>query len=64
MGWSDDRAATFTAPQPLGLGATGNFWPTLWRLGMARDRVYRVIWTDPGATALMGAFIDIDLVRS
>lgn len=62
--WSDDRGATFTTPQSLALGSSGNFWPTLWRLGMARDRVYRVTWTDPGATALMGAFIDIDPVRS
>lgn len=62
--WSDDRGATFNSPLPLVLGATGNVWPTLWRLGMARDRVYRVTWTDPGATALMGAFIDVDPVQS
>ncbi|MDE7540431.1 hypothetical protein [Gluconobacter sphaericus] len=62
--WSDDRGGTFYAAQPLALGATGNFWPTLWRLGMARDRVYRLTWTTPGVTALMGAFIDIDPVGS
>ncbi|MBS1093836.1 hypothetical protein [Gluconobacter wancherniae] len=62
--WSDDRGASFCSPQPLVLGSTGNVWPTLWRLGMARDRVYRLTWTDPGATALMGAFIDIDPVQS
>ncbi|MBS1044558.1 hypothetical protein [Gluconobacter cerinus] len=62
--WSDDRGTTFYSPQSLALGSTGNVWPTLWRLGMARDRVYRLTWTDPGATALMGAFIDIDPVRS
>ncbi|KXV12566.1 hypothetical protein [Gluconobacter oxydans] len=62
--WSDDRGATFCAAQPLALGATGNFWPTLWRLGMARDRVYRLTWTDPGVQALMGAFINIDPARS
>ncbi|GEM17979.1 hypothetical protein [Gluconobacter oxydans] len=62
--WSDDRGVTFGDPRPLALGTTGNFWPTLWRLGMARDRVYRLTWTAPGITALMGAFIDIDPVRS
>lgn len=62
--WSDDRGATFNAPQALTLGASGNVWPTLWRLGMARDRVYRLTWTDPGDTALMGAFIDLEPVRS
>ncbi|WP_148301540.1 hypothetical protein [Asaia prunellae] len=36
--WSDDRGATFSAPHSLSLGASGNVWPTLWRLGMARDR--------------------------
>lgn len=62
--WSDDRGATFCAPQTLALGTTGNVWPTLWRLGLARDRVYRLTWTDPGATALMGAFLQIDQVRT
>ncbi|GAA4475570.1 hypothetical protein [Gluconacetobacter asukensis] len=62
--WSDDRGATFCSPQALTLGMTGNIWPTLWRLGMARDRVYRLTWTDPGMTALMGAFLQIDPVRT
>lgn len=62
--WSDDRGATFCTPQTIMLGSTGNVWPTLWRLGMARDRVYRLTWTAPGAVALMGAFIDMDPVQS
>lgn len=62
--WSDDRGATFCPPMPIDLGTNGNVWPTIWRLGLARDRVYRVTWTDPGATALMGAFIDLDPVRT
>lgn len=62
--WSDDRGATFGPAQTLQLGTTGNVWPSLWRLGMARDRVYRVTWTSPGETALMGAFLQIDPVRT
>lgn len=62
--WSDDRGRTFCAPQTLTLGSSGNVWPSIWRLGIARDRVYRVTWTDPGETALMGAFIDVEPVRS
>jgi len=62
--WSDDRGATFNTPRAMTLGTTGNVWPTLWRLGMARDRVYRLTWTGAAQTALMGAFIDIDPVRS
>ncbi|MBS1063436.1 hypothetical protein JK185_10315 [Gluconobacter wancherniae] len=62
--WSDDRGATFGTVRQLALGSTGNIWPTLWRLGMARDRVYRLTWTGAGDTALMGAFIDIDPVQT
>ncbi|MBS4074588.1 hypothetical protein KGY14_05215 [Ameyamaea chiangmaiensis] len=62
--WSDDRGETFGAPRELTLGTSGNVWPTLWRLGMARDRVYRITWTGQAQTALMGAFIDIDPVRT
>ncbi|MBS1091041.1 hypothetical protein JK208_05400 [Gluconobacter sp. Dm-74] len=61
--WSDDRGKTFGPPRLLTLGSTGNFWPTLWRLGMARDRVYRVTWIG-GTFSLMGAFIDADQVTS
>lgn len=62
--WSDDRGETFGPAQTLSLGATGNVWPTLYRLGIARDRVYRVTWSEAAQTALMGAFIDADPVRT
>jgi len=62
--WSNDRGQTFGAPVPLALGATGNYWPTLWRLGMARDRVYRLTWSGAADTVLMGAFIDVEPVAS
>ena len=52
---SDDRGATFTTPIEVGLGTTGNTYPTLWRLGMARDRVYQVSWSGAFETALIGA---------
>ncbi|QQX91335.1 hypothetical protein IGS75_01445 [Gluconobacter sphaericus] len=58
--WSDDRGATWRAPQSLMLGTTGNTWPTIWRLGIARDRVYRLTWTGAAQTALMGAFLEVD----
>ncbi|NVN44413.1 hypothetical protein HW537_10940 [Asaia siamensis] len=62
--WSDDRGTTFGTPMTLALGKSGNTWPSIWRLGMARDRVYRVTWTAPVQTALMGAFLDVEPVRS
>ena len=62
--WSDDRGETFNAPCPLQLGSTGNVWPTIWRLGMARDRVYRVTWTGASKCNLLGAFIDLQPVAT
>lgn len=62
--WSDDRGQTFCDPIPLQLGASGSVWPTLWRLGLARDRVYRLTWTGGDGAALMGAFLDVDTVAT
>ncbi|WP_406238198.1 packaged DNA stabilization protein [Acetobacter orientalis] len=62
--WSDDRGKTFCTPIALQLGASGNVWPTLWRLGLARDRVYRMTWAGGGGAALMGAFLEADTVAT
>ncbi|GAJ29732.1 hypothetical protein [Acidomonas methanolica] len=62
--WSDDRGQSFVSAQTLTLGTSGNTWPSIWRLGLARDRVYRLTWTAPGVTALMGVFLQIDPVRT
>lgn len=62
--WSDDRGASFGPAQTLSLGATGNVWPSLYRLGIARDRVYRITWAAAAQTALMGAFVNVDPVRT
>ncbi|MBS1037212.1 hypothetical protein [Gluconobacter cerinus] len=62
--WSDDRGATFNIGCDLTIGSSGNSWPTLWRLGMARDRIYRLTWAANIRTALMGAFIDVEPVAS
>jgi len=62
--WSDDRGATFGSPTSLALGTTGNAWPSIWRLGIARDRVYRVTWLGNAQTALMGAFLEVQTLAS
>ncbi len=63
--WSDDRGSTWSHPfLQMQLGTTGNAWPTVWRLGMARDRIYRLAWTGGQGAALMGAFLDVDTVSS
>jgi hypothetical protein len=59
--YSDDRGATFTPAPYQSLGAQGNYLvQPLWRnLGLARDRVFRVTWSDPAFTALQGAWLDV-----
>lgn len=65
LDWSDDRGATWSHPAvDMLLGTDGNTWPTVWRLGMARDRVYRMTWTGGGGAALMGAFLDAETVAT
>lgn len=63
--WSDTRGSTWNAPVQQTLGAVGDFYTSVqWRrLGMARDRVYELSWTE-GPTALQGAWIDVVVARS
>jgi len=57
--WSDDRGATYTGMQTASLGAAGAAITSVQfqRLGMARDRVFRLTWSAPVRTALMGAWV-------
>lgn len=59
--WSDDRGQTYGNYVAQGLGQTGQYLRVLaWsRTGMARDRVYELMWSANAKTALNGAFIDI-----
>lgn len=63
--WSDDRGRTFGNPLPQ-VGVAGNylFQPKWSQLGMARDRVFELFWSDPYVTALEGAWLDPPPVRS
>ena len=58
--WSDDRGKTFGNPIGQTMGVEGTYLTSIqWmRLGMARDRVFQLTWSDPVKTALSGAFID------
>ncbi len=57
--WSDDRGRTYGNPVTQ-KSATGNYLGVMqWsRLGMARDRVFRVRGTIPGKFAINGAFLN------
>ena len=57
---SDDRGKTYGNPVGQTMGTTGEYLTSIswWRLGMARDRVFQLSWSDPVKTALSGAFVD------
>jgi hypothetical protein len=58
--WSDDRGHTWGNPVGISGGAIGQYGTSLqWqRLGMARDRVFRISWSGSSAACLQGAWID------
>lgn len=66
LDWSDDRGHSYGNPVTVAiggesptLGAGGDYLTSmLWRrLGMARDRVFRLSWTVNAPTALQGAWV-------
>lgn len=66
LDWSDDRGHSFGSPVTQPIGATGEYRTSLqWqRLGMTRDRVFRISWSVPMRTALQGAWIDATPAQS
>ena len=59
--WSDDRGHHFGNPVSQPMGGTGHYGKRLsWhRLGYTHDRVFRLSWSCPAATALLGAWIEL-----
>ncbi len=66
LSWSDDRGRSFGSPVTQSIGNTGEYRTSLqWqRLGMARDRVFKLSWSLPSPTALQGAWIDSSPAQS
>lgn len=58
--WSDTRGASWGIPVELSMGSTGEYLISMQaqRLGMARDRVYELFWSEDVQTALNGAWLD------
>jgi hypothetical protein len=58
---SDDRGRTFTQIEAQSMGAQGQYLTQMvWhRLGLARDRVFRVTWSEPVFTAIQGAWVEM-----
>jgi hypothetical protein len=62
LDWSNDRGNTFGSPVTQSIGNIGSYLRSLQyqRLGMARDRVFRLTWSVPADTALQGAWIEVE----
>jgi probable HAF family extracellular repeat protein len=60
LDWSDDRGHSYGNPVSQSMGEAGEYRTSLqWqRLGVARDRVFRLTWSVAAPTALQGAWID------
>lgn len=66
LDWSDNRGKSYGNPVGQSLGAIGEYRTILqWqRLGMARDRVFRLTWSSNSFTSLQGAEIDATVASS
>lgn len=66
LSWSDDRGHSFGSPVGQPIGQKGEYLTSAqWqRLGLARDRVFLVEWSVPVATALLGAYIEVETAKS
>lgn len=64
--WSDDRGVSFGNVVQQTLGKSGQYktTPSWNRLGFARDRVFELSWTTAAATALNGAFVDVEKMET
>jgi hypothetical protein len=64
--WSDDGGITYGQPVRQYLGQGGKFNKQVYwnRLGMARDRMFELTWSEPFNTALNGAYVDVEDAES
>lgn len=66
LSWSDNKGVSYGNPVEQSIGLTGEFLTTVsWnRLGMARDRVFKLQWSENADIALNGGFVEIAKARS
>lgn len=62
MRYSDDRGASWSDWMQAPLGKTGEYdvSPQFTRLGLARDRVYELMWSENMQTALNGVYLEVE----
>lgn len=66
LSWSDNGGITYGNPVPQGFGEGGDYLTTVsWnRLGMARDRLFKLEWSAAIKTSLAGAFVTARVART
>lgn len=66
LSWSDNRGISYGFPVEQSMGKGGEFNTIIsWnRLGYARDRVFKLEWSEPIKTALNGGFAGVRKARS
>lgn len=66
LSWSDNKGVSYGNPVEQTMGKLGEFLTTVsWnRLGQARDRVFKLQWSEPLKTALNGGFVEAKAART
>lgn len=66
LSWSDNRGISYGFPVEQSMGKGGEFQTIIsWnRLGYARDRIFKLEWSEPIKTALNGAFAGVKKART
>jgi len=61
LSWSDNKGVDYGNPVMQSMGKLGEFLTTIsWsRLGQARDRIFKVSWSENLKTALNGGFVEL-----
>jgi hypothetical protein len=61
LSWSDNKGKSYGNPVMQSLGKTGDYQavPSWNRLGMARDRVFKLSWSTNNDMSLNGGFIEL-----
>jgi hypothetical protein len=66
LSWSDNKGVSYGNPVAQSLGKTGEYFTTVsWnRLGIGRDRVFKLQWSVNANVALNGGFVELQKART
>lgn len=65
LDWSNDGGHTWSNQHWVTIGAIGEYkWRAVWRrLGISRNRVYRITVSDPVKTVIIGAYANLEVLE-